>query len=104
MLKYESIAELVEEAEIRGCRISEMVLADQAEAYEFVALAGGNYLNVPLIQLGRKKGVLVSMIVRGRQIIIPFGSDHIEAGDTVILVALAGTVNELKDAFAGTER
>ena len=80
------------------------LLANQAEAYEFVALEGGSYLNIPLNRLGRKQGVLVSMIVRGRQIIIPFGSDHIEAGDTVILTALTGTVVDLKDAFDATER
>ena len=34
MLKYESIEELVHEAEERGVRISELVLADQAEAME----------------------------------------------------------------------
>lgn len=34
MLKYESIGELVREAEKRGVKISELVLADQAEAME----------------------------------------------------------------------
>ena len=34
MLKYETIAELVREAEKRGCRISDVVLEDQAQAME----------------------------------------------------------------------
>ena len=38
MLKYESIAELVREAEKRGVKISELVLADQAEAMELTPL------------------------------------------------------------------
>ena len=80
------------------------LLADRAEAYEFIALEGANYLNIPLNRLHIKKGVLVSLIVRGRQIIIPFGSDHIEVGDAVILTARAGTVTELKDAFNVTEK
>ena len=38
MLKYESVSELVEAAEGRGIRISELVLEDQAEAMETTAL------------------------------------------------------------------
>ena len=38
MLKYESIAELVREAEKRGVKISELVLEDQAEALEATPL------------------------------------------------------------------
>ena len=34
MLKYESISELVSEAEKQGIRISELVLKDQARAME----------------------------------------------------------------------
>ena len=41
----------------------------------------------------------MSVLVRDRKSIIPFGSDHIEAGDTVILTARAGTVVNLEDAF-----
>ena len=38
MLKYESVSELVQAAEARGARISEVVLADQAEAMEVTQL------------------------------------------------------------------
>ena len=38
MLKYESVRELVEEAEKRGVRISELVLKDQAESMEITEL------------------------------------------------------------------
>ena len=38
MLKYESISELVREAEARGVRISELALADQAAAMEITEL------------------------------------------------------------------
>ena len=43
--------------------------------------------------------ILVSVLVRERRCIIPFGGDHIEAGDTVILVAMSGSVVNLEDAF-----
>ncbi len=76
------------------------MLGGKVEAYEFTALEGAPYLDIPLSKLRIKKGVLVSVLVRDRKNIIPFGSDHIEAGDTVILTALAGTIVNLEDAFA----
>ena len=75
------------------------MLGGQVEAYEFTALEGAPYLNIPLNQLNIRKGILVSVLVRERKCIIPFGSDRIEAGDTVILTAKAGTVVNLEDAF-----
>ena len=79
------------------------MLGGKVEACEFTALEGAAYLNTPLRSLGIKKGVLVALLVRNRRCIIPFGGDHIEAGDTVILTARAGTVIELEDAFNVTE-
>ena len=75
------------------------MLGGKVEAYEFTALEGAPYLNIPLRALGIKSGILVSVLVRDRHNIIPFGGDHIEAGDTVILTAKAGTVVNLEDAF-----
>ncbi len=75
------------------------MLGGKVEAYEFTALEGAPYLNIPLNRLNIKRGILVSVLVRDRRNIIPFGGDHIEAGDTVILAAKAGTVVNLEDAF-----
>lgn len=71
------------------------------EAYEFTALEGSDFLNIPLSRLMIRKGVLVCVLVRGRRVIIPFGGDHIEAGDTVILTAQAGSITDLDNAFTG---
>ena len=71
----------------------------RVEACEFVARENAPFLNTPLSSLSMKKGVLVSVIVRNRQVIIPFGSDCIQAGDRVILTARAGSISVLEDAF-----
>ena len=79
------------------------MLGGKVETLEFTALAGSDFLNIPLARLKFRKGVLVSVIVRGRRTIIPFGGDHIEAGDTVIITTKAGTVHDLDDAFTGVK-
>ena len=79
------------------------MLNGKVEAYEFTTLEGARYLNIPLSRLNIRPGVLVSVLVRSHHNIIPFGGDHIEAGDTVILTAKAGTVVNLEDAFDLTQ-
>ena len=75
------------------------IVGDQVEALEFTAKEGAPYLNIPLSRLKIRKGVLVAVLVRSRRIIIPFGEDHIEAGDTVILIARASSIGALEDAL-----
>lgn len=75
------------------------IVEDKVEALEFTAKEGAPYLNIPLSQLRIRKGVLVAVLVRSRRIIIPFGDDHIEAGDTVILIARASSIGALEDAL-----
>lgn len=75
------------------------IVEDRVEALEFSALEGAPYLGIPLSQLSIRKGVLVAVLVRNRKIIIPFGDDHIEAGDTVILIARASSIVALEDAL-----
>ncbi len=75
------------------------IIEDKVEALEFTAREGAPYLNTPLSRLRIRKGVLVAVLVRKRRIIIPFGDDHIEAGDTVILIARASSIGALEDAL-----
>lgn len=79
------------------------IVEDKVEALEFTALEGAAYLNIPISQLRIRKGVLVAVLVRNRKIIIPFGDDHIEAGDTVILIARASSIGALEDALGEGE-
>ena len=75
------------------------VVGGQVEALEFTALEGAPYLGIPLSRLHIEKGVLVAVLVRDKTVIIPFGSDHIEAGDTVILMAQTSKIMGLEDAL-----
>ncbi len=79
------------------------IVQDKVEALEFTAREGAPYLNIPLSQLRIRKGVLVAVLVRKRRIIVPFGGDHIEAGDTVILIARASSIGALEDALGEGE-
>ena len=62
MLKYESVSELVRAAEENGKKISELVLADQAEALEITPLELYEWMEIDLqvmqdsVKAGTKKG------------------------------------------------
>ena len=58
MLKYESVSELVQAADARGIRISELVLEDQAEALEITPLEMYEKMEIDLyvMQEAAKKG------------------------------------------------
>ena len=97
-----AILRLVDALDSSSNSVMDKVYAMQGgrvEACEFVARENAPFLNTPLSSLSMKKGVLVSVIVRNRQVIIPFGSDCIQAGDRVILTARAGSISVLEDAF-----
>ncbi|MCQ2385690.1 MAG: Trk system potassium transporter TrkA [Clostridia bacterium] len=53
--------------------------------------------DIPLSQLKIRKNMLVAIIIRDRQTVIPAGSDRILPGDTFLLVAPGGAVSGLSD-------
>lgn len=77
------------------------IVGGKIEALEFVARKGMPRLDIPLKQARLKKDVLVAVLVRHGRIIVPDGSDHIEAGDTVVLVSHGTPISQLGDIFAG---
>jgi trk system potassium uptake protein TrkA len=75
----------------------------QAEAMEFQATASTRNLGIPLKDLSRKlkEGVLIAVIVRDQQVIIPNGFTALMKGDSVIVVARGGgNILDLNDIFA----
>ncbi len=72
----------------------------QAEAMEFVAGPTTRNLGIPLKDLKLKTGILLAVIVRRGQIIIPEGSTCLKEGDTAIVVARDSGILDLNDIYA----
>lgn len=79
------------------------ILGGRAEALEFIAEADAPFIGVPLKNLTIKKDALIAVIVRDGKVIIPFGGDHIESGDSVVVVTKGGGVTSLDEAVTARE-
>ena len=71
-----------------------------AEAIEFTVSPNTRNLEIPLRNLKLKSNVLLAVIVRGNQIIIPQGNSYMTERDRVIIIAPSGKVLDLNDIFA----
>ena len=71
-----------------------------AEAMEFTVGPATRHLGVPLKELKLRPGVLLAVIVRGRDIIIPEGSSFLQEGDQVIIITRGSGVLDLNDIYA----
>ena len=70
-----------------------------AEAMEFTVRDTTRNLKVPLKDLHLKSGILLAVIMRGREIIIPEGSSYIQEGDSVILISRGQRILDLNDIY-----
>lgn len=70
-----------------------------AEAMEFTVGASTRYLGIPLKDLKLRPGVLLAVIVRKNDIIIPEGSSFLQEGDQVIIIARESGVLDLNDIY-----
>ena len=69
----------------------------KAEALEFEVLSDSSIIDVPLKDLALKPNFIIAGIIRGRETIIPQGSDSISIGDRVIVVALGSHLYDLSE-------
>lgn len=77
----------------------------KAEALEFIVPEAGSFLGVPLSELQLKPNVLLACIIRGRKMIIPSGSDAMQARDSVVVVTAAdGAISNLTDILLYPEK
>ena len=73
------------------------IVDDKAEALEFSVSRKSPLIDIPLSELKLRENVLIGTINRRGRIIIPGGSDVIQAGDTVIVVTTEKGLNVLED-------
>lgn len=73
---------------------------DSVEAMEFTVNSSTHNLGIPLRDLKLKKGVLLAVIVRNGRFIIPEGSDYIENGDNIIIIAKNMPILDINDIYA----
>lgn len=73
----------------------------QAEVMEFAVTASTRNLGVPLKDLSQKlkDGILIAVIVRGNQVIIPNGFTALMSGDSVLVVSTGSGILDLNDIF-----
>lgn len=70
---------------------------DRVEAAEFCVGPGAPVNGIPLSELPLKKNLLIACINRGGKILIPCGSDCIQADDTVIVVTTHSGFHDIRD-------
>lgn len=77
---------------------------DQADALEFQVTESCRYLGKKLLEMRFKPNTRLACINRMGRIIIPSGTDTLEVGDTVVVIASANRVIlDLNDVFADEE-
>ncbi len=70
-----------------------------AEAMEFAVSPSTKHLGVPLKDLTLKPGILIAVIVRGQEIIIPEGTSFLQAHDNVIIISRGSGILDLNDIY-----
>lgn len=73
------------------------IVNNQVEALEFRVGERSRVTGKPLSKLDTKPDLLIATIVRRGKTIIPRGDDHIEKGDSVVVVSASRQIRELDD-------
>jgi len=77
----------------------DQLVEDQAEIMEAVAIAGSDLVGTPLAEVNFPKGAIVGAILHEGESRIATGSDVVEAGDRVVIVALKPAVKKVEKAL-----
>ena len=85
----------------QGTRVEKLhrILNGKAEALEFAVRKDDSFTGIPLMNLKMKNNTLVAVIVRKGKVIVPFGKDTIEAGDSVVILSCEPGISDLSEVF-----
>ena len=73
------------------------LLDDAVEAFEAEVPGTSRLAQSPLAQVGLPRGILVAAVHRGDRIVVPGGSDRIQAGERVLIVTTAEMTSRIDD-------
>ncbi len=73
------------------------IIKGKIEAAEFIINEQSPIINIPLSELKFNARVLIAAILRGRQVLIPRGSDTILPGDSVVIVSNHPEMHDITD-------
>ena len=71
----------------------------EAEAIEFTATKSTKHLGKALKDIKIKPNILVAIVMRGKELIIPDGKTFIQQGDSVIIINRGDAILDLNDIF-----
>lgn len=77
---------------------------DQVEAVEFHICAGAPVIGIPLKDLPLKSGVLIALITRAGETILPRGSDVMQEGDSVVVITNRSGFMDISDVLSSKAR
>jgi len=80
------------------------ILGENIEITEYKISGQFNAIGIPLMELNISQGVLVAVILRGKQAIIPNGHSIILEGDSIILIANQTLETDINTIFSGGEK
>jgi trk system potassium uptake protein TrkA len=82
---------------VRGARVRSVasLLEEKVEVLEAETEKGGPLTRGPLSELGLPRGVLVAAVRRDGRLLVPRGSDRIDAGDRVLLISSTDNASKL---------
>jgi trk system potassium uptake protein TrkA len=77
-----------------------MVERSGAEVAEFIVPSSGRIVRKPLRELDFPSGAIIGAVVRGEEVLIPGGGDHLEPGDHAVVFSLPGSINQVEKFFS----